>query len=243
MNAGPYEKTTFKPKLSIVMPNWNKGEELQEAIDSWINQSFEDWELILVDDGSDQELDHYILSKIKDPRIIVHKLRVNEGQCRARHIGEEMARSNIILRADADDLALPERARISYEEMTSHPIPSFFYGGYWEQTEKKTQYIHALPFDFQRLLNTGLFYIGVCTIAFDKRLHRHPRSNPLGRRSDDWMFQYEAIRSHARMKWLDVPLTIYRAPQERVDRYAPGENRERLYQKKLPYLKELQNAM
>lgn len=91
------------PFFSIIVPVYNAAKYLDRCIDSIIKQSFNDWECILIDDGSTDEsgriCDQY---SSKDSRIkIVHK--VNEGVSSARNIGLGLAKGDWVIFADADD--------------------------------------------------------------------------------------------------------------------------------------------
>jgi glycosyltransferase involved in cell wall biosynthesis len=88
--------------FSIVMPLYNKENDVRDTINSIINQSFTEFELLIVDDGSvDQSLN--IISTIKDSRIKVIK-QANQGVSAARNKGIENAKYNLIALIDADDL-------------------------------------------------------------------------------------------------------------------------------------------
>ena len=88
--------------VSVVMPVYNAEAYLKEAVQSLINQSYSNWELIAVNDGSsDQSLD--ILRSFEDSRIKIFE-RTNGGQCAATNTGLEYITGDYILFFDADDL-------------------------------------------------------------------------------------------------------------------------------------------
>ena len=107
------------PTISVIMPIYNAGLYLQEAIDSILNQSFGDFELLLIDDGSIDGSRDRILSQ-KDPRIRIF-LREHEGLVRTLNAGIAYSRAPIIARMDSDDVALPERFALQYEFLEQHP--------------------------------------------------------------------------------------------------------------------------
>lgn len=96
------------PKVSIILPTYNRAYILNQAIDSVLAQSFTDWELIIVDDGSTDDtrefVSHYIVC---DPRIR-YISQENAGACVARNNGMEHALGDIIVYLDSDDLFFPE---------------------------------------------------------------------------------------------------------------------------------------
>lgn len=96
------------PLVSILMPVHNAGAHLQETLDSIFAQTFEDFELIAVNDGStDESLD--ILSSISDPRFALMRLSRPHGHGVAHNYGMKWVRGKYVAIHDADDLSHPER--------------------------------------------------------------------------------------------------------------------------------------
>lgn len=98
-----------EPLVSVVMPVYNAGRFLSVAVNSIVEQTFRDWEMICVNDGSTDGsgklLDHFAL---KDNRIrVVHQ--PNTGIVGALNRGCELARGPLICRMDSDDISIPER--------------------------------------------------------------------------------------------------------------------------------------
>lgn len=87
--------------ISIVIPLYNKAKTIEHTLQSILNQSYKDFEVIIVDDGStDKSLE--IVSSIKDPRIVVFQ-QVNQGVSAARNLGVKMASCDFVAFLDADD--------------------------------------------------------------------------------------------------------------------------------------------
>jgi hypothetical protein len=97
------------PEISVVIPVYNGERYLRETIESTLSQSFTDWELVAVDDGS-TDASGRILAEYAaaDPRVIVHR-QENAGVVAALNKGLELARAPLVARLDADDLSLPDR--------------------------------------------------------------------------------------------------------------------------------------
>lgn len=96
------------PKVSIITPVYNAAVSLQRSIDSVKNQTFKEWELILVDDGS-QDDSPFICDKNaeQDPRIrCIHKN--NGGVSSARQIGQDNAFGEYTIHLDSDDIIEPD---------------------------------------------------------------------------------------------------------------------------------------
>ncbi len=89
-------------KFSIIIPTYNRSQTIQRAINSILMQSFKNWELIIIDDGSTDNTKE-IIQKFKDKRIIYFKLNKNKGVNFARNKGIEKAKGEWILFLDSDD--------------------------------------------------------------------------------------------------------------------------------------------
>lgn len=95
-------------KVSIVLPTYNRGYIIKESISSVLNQTYSDFELIIVDDGSTDDTED-IINSIDDKRIKYIKLEQNSGVSNARNIGIEHSSYNYIAFQDSDDKWLPTK--------------------------------------------------------------------------------------------------------------------------------------
>lgn len=101
-------------EISVLMAVYNCGKYLKEAVDSIINQTWQDFEFIIIDDGStDNSLE--ILNSYRDPRIKIIANQENRGVAYARNVGLEHCTSKYVALMDADDIALPDRLKHEYE--------------------------------------------------------------------------------------------------------------------------------
>ena len=131
--AVPPDKLT--PRVSVLMTIYNAEPYLKVAIDSILTQTFSDWELIAVDDGSkDQSTE--ILSTYDDPRVRVFTLPENIGRTPALRYAFEQAKGEYIAVLDSDDVALPERLARQVEFLDNHPEVVFV--GSWAQIIDET---------------------------------------------------------------------------------------------------------
>lgn len=105
--------------ISVLMAVYNCDKYLREAIDSILNQTWSDFEFIIVNDGStDNSLQ--ILKEYSDPRIKVITYEENKGAAHARNVGLERCTSELVALMDADDIALPDRLKMQYEYLMEH---------------------------------------------------------------------------------------------------------------------------
>ena len=98
------------PKISVIMPAYNAEKYIKKAIDSILEQTFGDFELIILNDASKDASEQIILS-YTDARIVYVKNEKNLGVAGTLNRGLEMVRGEYIARMDADDIALPDRLK------------------------------------------------------------------------------------------------------------------------------------
>lgn len=110
------------PKISVVLPVYNGANYLKEAIESILRQTFSDFELIIVNDGStDNSLQ--IINEYIDPRIILIN-QPNKGFPESLNIAIASCSGKYIARMDQDDISLPHRLMEQYLFLESHPSVS-----------------------------------------------------------------------------------------------------------------------
>ena len=142
------------PKMSVVMTVYNAGSYLRAAVDSILNQTFKDFELIVVDNQSTDGSAEY-LALISDPRLVLIPNAENVGQTRALNIGIEHAQSPYIVRMDADDVSMPHRLQCQFDYLQTHPQTAVV--GSWSQDvdgEGNVRKLDKVPSDS--------FWIRVC---------------------------------------------------------------------------------
>jgi glycosyltransferase involved in cell wall biosynthesis len=100
------------PKISVVIPSYRGGRYLREAVKSIQDQTFEDWEIVVVLDGCNEETSDLEA----DPRVRIIRQR-NRGLPIARNVGVAAAGADLIAFLDDDDRMLPERLRVAYAAM------------------------------------------------------------------------------------------------------------------------------
>ena len=109
-----------KPLVSIILPVFNGGPHLALAINSIINQSYSNWELILMDDGSTDGAVESIKA-IHDSRIKVFSDGVNKGLATRLNEAVHRAKGIYIARMDSDDICFPERLEKQVKHLQKHP--------------------------------------------------------------------------------------------------------------------------
>jgi len=108
-----------QPIISVVMPVYNAELFLKDAIDSILNQTYANFEFIIIDDFStDNSWD--IIKSYSDVRIVTIRNDVNLGNYPSRNIGIKIAKGKYIAVMDSDDIAFPNRLEIQYQFMEEH---------------------------------------------------------------------------------------------------------------------------
>lgn len=108
------------PIVSVVMPAYNMEAYLEESINSILNQSYRNFEFIIIDDGSTDRTPE-ILKRLTDPRIKLIFNEKNEGNYPARNKGCRLAKGRYIAVMDADDIAYANRLEVQVKYMEEHP--------------------------------------------------------------------------------------------------------------------------
>ncbi|AFY29371.1 glycosyltransferase family 2 protein [Cyanobium gracile] len=148
--------SVVSPLVSVVLPVFNGSPYLQDAIDSILVQVHDDYELIVIDDGSTDD-SALILERLNDPRIRFFR-QPNQGLAATLNRGIAHARGQYIARQDQDDLSYPERLEKQVTFMESHPDCVLL--GTWAQileVDRPVDRFHRHPVDEAELRYQMLF--------------------------------------------------------------------------------------
>jgi glycosyltransferase involved in cell wall biosynthesis len=145
-----------QPLVSAVIPFYSGANWLKEAVDSVLNQTYKNIEVLIINDGSLENIDD--ISKEYGPVIKIFN-KNNGGPASARNLGIEKASGKYIAFLDSDDLWLPDKLskQISYMELTNHAWSQHSYEMFWENSDKT------------KLINTKIYSGNVyrqCFISF-----------------------------------------------------------------------------
>jgi glycosyltransferase involved in cell wall biosynthesis len=110
---------SFTPKISVILPVYNAEKYLSEAIQSILDQSYSDFEFIIINDGSKDRSEEIVLS-FNDERII-YLSQSNRGLAATLNRGIETARGEYIARQDNDDVSDKRRLELQLSFMEEHP--------------------------------------------------------------------------------------------------------------------------
>lgn len=168
--------TNNRPLFSIIVPSYNQAEYLPQALDSIRNQTYGDWEAIVVNDGStDQSLEIARCYSEMDTRIkVVNK--ENGGVASALNEGIKNASGQWICWLSSDDMFEPDKLEIHVNTFKSYPDIRFFHTNYYIFDELKNEKClleddprnHVAPEEFQTLH----FFDRNCTNGISIAIHR-----------------------------------------------------------------------
>jgi len=106
--------------VSVIMPVYNGIPLIKASIRSLLNQSYENWECIIVNDGSTDGTKEF-LDSLKNKRFVIHHFNKNLGRPQARQMGLDLAKGEFLAMLDADDLYHKEKLTIQVNAMRENP--------------------------------------------------------------------------------------------------------------------------
>lgn len=126
-----------RPFVSVVIPTYNRAEDLQRALQSVREQTYTNWEVIVVDNYSTDNTDD-IIGMLEDPRIFLYKIRNNGVIAASRNLGIQKASGELIALLDSDDWWEKEKLEKSVAAIQSGA--DLVYHDLWMVTEGKRKY-------------------------------------------------------------------------------------------------------
>lgn len=165
--SGEEKQERVEGLVSIIMPSYNTAPYIEETIQSVLNQTYTNWELIIVDDCSTDNTDE-VLETIKDDRIRCFKNEKNSGAAVSRNKALREAKGQWIAYLDSDDLWMPEKLEKQIEFMEENGY-AFSYTNYEEidVNGNKTGVRITGP---KKITETGMFnycWPGCLTVMYD----------------------------------------------------------------------------
>ena len=117
----------ISPVISVITPTYNRADFLPEAVRSVLDQTFQDFELLIVDDGSTDKTPETLEPFLKDQRVR-YEFQPNQGQSVARNRALEKARGQFICFLDSDNAWLPDKLEHQLAAFNQHPEVDVVYG-------------------------------------------------------------------------------------------------------------------
>lgn len=151
------------PKISVILPIYNSAKYLSRALDSVLDQTYEDWELLAVNDcGSrDGSADIVRVYERKDPRIKLVQNEQRLGLAESLNKGFRLAKGEYLARLDADDIARPDRFAKQVAFMDAHPDIGVC-GTYQRHFGAGKGWVHRPPEKPEDMKAALLFHCNIC---------------------------------------------------------------------------------
>lgn len=210
------------PLVSAVMPTYNMGRYISAAVAGILSQTYTNWELVIVDDGSTDDTAATV-ARISDARIRYVRLDSNEGRGAARNVCLAKARGSLIAVTDADDISLPNRFEKQVAFLRAHPDVGVVSGQLrYFSAESGPRRLNGFP--QSRAGINAKFRRGVMGVAHPASMVRRSVIDALGgyspecRRAQDLEFFLRASDRWAMENLPDV-LILYRSDPRR---YSPA---------------------
>jgi teichuronic acid biosynthesis glycosyltransferase TuaG len=199
--------------VSIVMPAFNSSEYIEHSINSVLKQSFQNWELLVVDGGStDETLSIVHRFEILDSRIRLLNNLNDRGPAHARAVGIRLAKGKYIAFLDADDLWLPEKLAIQIRFMSKNNY-LFSYTGYRKMDANELYATCALSTHRSFNFISGLCRrgIGSPTVVIRRDLFDGNILNTIGKpHGEETLWWLLILKKGIKAYGLLKPLALYR---------------------------------
>jgi glycosyltransferase involved in cell wall biosynthesis len=117
------------PLVSVILCTYNRAHLVKRAIASVLTQSYRNWELIIIDDGSADDTGQVVMPVVKSNPRIMYFYHANQGLARSRNIGITLASGEYTTFLDSDDEYRENHLSIRMKAMENKPSPALIYGG------------------------------------------------------------------------------------------------------------------
>lgn len=227
--------------LSIVMPTYNCKKYVGLAIESIQNQTFHNYEFIIVDghstDGTLEIIERYSATD-KRIRVILDE---KKGIGAALRLGCSLAKGDYIARMDSDDIAYPERLEKELDFLEHHTEYILVSSSAEYIDSEGNSMGYSFPYTWQCLLNKNVRSILHPGVLFRKSVYLKSGGYQPIIRSEDF-FLWNRMKQYGRMKVLQCPLMKYRITDEALSNTTTESFEKNLYEYFKPFLlkKELQ---
>lgn len=221
------------PRVTVFMPVYNSSKYIKKSIQSILNQSYKDFELLIIDDGStDNSLD--VINSFNDERIKVFKNYENKGLPYTRNRGLNLASGEYIAIMDSDDIAMKNRlekqvnfldSNKDIQIVTSDEI--ILYKGIPVKRIKRNP--NSIYIKFALLFDN---YIGNTTVMFDKKISENFKYNTECFVCQDYDF-WVNLNTKYKFGSIESPLMMYRTGHENITKVS--NSRKKVERSKVLY--------
>lgn len=205
--------------VSIITPTYNSAKYIAETIQSVQSQTYQNWEWIIIDDGSSDETEKIVKAFIeKDKRIQFHKLEKNSGPAIARNIGIEKASGNFMTFLDADDIWFPTFIENSIATINQKAIP-FVFSSY-KRSNENLEFVYSDFIVPQKVTYTDILKSNSisCLTAFLDVKMLGKKYMPIIRKRQDMGLWLQYLKEIPFAYGIKEPQAIYRIRENSLSR-------------------------
>lgn len=198
------------PTVSVVMPVYNRARMLPRSISSILAQTLDDFEFIIVDDGSTDNT-WAVLKEFEstDSRIILLRHSENRGISKSRNDGNDVAHGTYIAIMDSDDISLPERLQKSVRYLEENPSATAVNSTYTKTDNPRVNNWVPPPRE-EVIMNFGNYYTHLGMIRRDFVQRHGIRYNEEMMSSEDYDMWAQVLLAGGRLEMISEPLLIIR---------------------------------
>lgn len=215
-----------KSKISVIIPCYNQGKYLDDAVDSVLNQTYQDFEIIVINDGSTDKYTNDLLKNYKKPKTKVYSTR-NQGLASTRNYGFKLSNGEFIQFLDADDILDSkkfEKQMDLFRKDNSIDVSYTNYTYYYEDTKRQSEpqmkkILGRNPFeDFLYKWQRGI------SIPIHCGLFKREVFNNLGpfisgfKAVEDWIMWIDISSRKCKFQYIDEDLAVYRIREDNMTR-------------------------
>lgn len=199
------------PTVSVIIPTYNQAQYLKDAVDSVLESTYQDFEIIIVDDGSTDNTQE-VAKKSSDPRIH-YVYQENQGLSGARNTGILLATGVFLTYLDSDDLFLPEKLFLLTDVLEKESEIGFVAGQAIIIDENNRPlgevFTEPIPNDPTRLLLHNPLHVSSVMVRreWQERVGLFDQSL---RSYEDWDMWLRLAQAGCQMRWVAHPVSLYR---------------------------------
>lgn len=203
--------------ISIIMPAYQAEKTIADAIRSVLAQSFQDWELIVIDDCSADNTCGLVEELKKNlPREMGEKIRLikkqkNTGVSESRNLGAEMAQGDWIAFLDSDDLWATDKLEKQMQLLAAHPDAGILFTGsaFIRGNGERSSYVLQVPEEitYRRLLRQNLISCSSVVMRRELFLRHRMQHDEL---HEDFLLWLKLLKDGVRAYGVNEPLLLYR---------------------------------
>lgn len=205
-------------KITVIIPCYNQGKYIEEAVGSVLNQTYQNFEIIIINDGSTDKYTNKILKNYCKPKTKVYFTK-NQGLASTRNYGFKLSKGEIIQFLDADDFLAPTKFEEQIKEFEKDSLLGVSFTNYKYYYEHSRQFsepqmqdvLGKVPFhDFVYKWQRGLSIPIHCGLFRKSIWEGTPPFVERFKAIEDWIMWVTIARKKCKFKYLDKSYAFYR---------------------------------